>query len=308
MQLRIFTEPQQGASYDELLAIAQAAERAGFDAFFRSDHYLKMEQEHALPAYTDAWLTLAGLARDTKRIRLGTLVSPVTFRQLGTFPLLVSQVDHMSGGRIEVGVGAGWFEQEHANYGIAFPALRDRYDALEDQLEILHGLWSTTGSTFAYSGRTTNVELDVAPLAPLQRPHPPIIVGGSGRERNADLAARFADEFNRAFASRDDSVESAEAVRRACTAIGRDPATMTFSIAQTCVCGSDEAELARRAAYIGRSVEDLRKNALAGTPAEVREQLSRWEAAGFTRCYLQLLDLRDLEHVALLGETLLSAR
>ncbi len=308
MQLRIFTEPQQGASYDELLAVAKAAERAGFDGFFRSDHYLKMEQADALPAYTDAWITLAGLARDTERVRLGTLVSPVTFRELGAFPLLVAQVDHMSGGRVEVGVGAGWFEEEHANYGIAFPAVNDRYDALEDQLEILHGLWSAGGATFSYSGHTTHVELDVAPLSPLQHPHPPIIVGGNGGQRNASLAARFADEFNRAFASLDESVRSGEAVRQACSAIGRDPATMIFSIAQTCVCGTDEAELARRAANIGRSVEDLRKNAIAGTPKELRDQLARWEAAGFTRCYLQLLDLRDLEHVALLGTELIGPR
>jgi len=195
MALRIFTEPQQGASYDQLLTYARSAEAGGFDAFFRSDHVLKMGSASGLPAATDAWITLAGLARDTSTIRLGTLVTPVTFRQPGMFTVAAAQVDQMSGGRVEIGLGAGWYEQEHQAFGLAFPAITERYDLLEDQLEILHGTWSAgTGETFTFNGRTCSVQIEADTVRPAQQPLPPIVLGGQGRSRTARLAATYASE------------------------------------------------------------------------------------------------------------------
>ncbi len=200
MQLRIFTEPQQGASYDQLLAVAATAEECGFDAFFRSDHYLKMGAASGLPAYTDAWITLAGLARDTHTIRLGTMVTPVTFRPAGTFPVLVTQVDHMSQGRVEVGLGAGWYEDEHTDYGLTFPRLGKRYDLLADQLAILHGVWSTApGEQFELDGLTW----EGAHPGRLAPPHPAAPPTDRHRRTrrapNSQLAATYADEFNISF-------------------------------------------------------------------------------------------------------------
>ncbi len=192
MRLRIFTEPQQGASYDQLLTVATTAEECGFEAFFRSDHFLKMGDASGLPAYTDAWTTLAGLARDTRTIRLGTMVTPVTFRPVGTFPAVVAQVDHMSGGRVEVGLGAGWYEAEHTAYGLPFPPLGRRYDLLEDQLAVLHGVWSAPASgLFEHDGFTGRVEMQADSFRPVQRPHPPIVIGGRGGPRNSRLAAAY---------------------------------------------------------------------------------------------------------------------
>src|ERR1700733_6365052 len=253
MGLRIFTEPQQGASYDQLLAAARTAEEYGFDAFFRSDHYLKMGSASGRPGYTDAWVTLAGLARETTSIRLGTLVSPVTFRPLGPFAVIATQLDQMSGGRIEVGVGAGWYEQEHRTYGLNFPAVGARYDLFEDQLAILHGLWSAPpGTTFEFTGRTCSVSLEADTLRPVQRPHPPIVVGGAGGPRSARVAATFADEYNKSFQPVSETRRVHDEVRRACEQAGRDPSTMVWSAGQVVCCGRTDAEIARRAAAIRR--------------------------------------------------------
>jgi F420-dependent oxidoreductase-like protein len=303
MGLRIFTEPQQGASYDQLLAVARTAEECGFEAFFRSDHYLKMGAATGMPAYTDAWATLAGLARDTRSIRLGTLVSPVTFRAIGSFPVIASQVDHMSGGRVEVGLGAGWYKEEHEAYGIAFPPLSTRYDMLEDQLAVLHGVWSAQpGSTFEHVGRTVAVSLEAGPLQPLQRPHPPIIVGGRGGSRNARLAATYADEFNISFASLGDTKRAYDSVREACDKAGRDPAQLVLSAGQVLCCARDGAELSRRAKAIGREVAELRENGFAGAPGEVVEKIGTFARAGATRFYLQVLDLSDTDHLRLVAQ------
>jgi F420-dependent oxidoreductase-like protein len=304
--LRIFTEPQQGASYEDLLAVARTAEECGYDAFFRSDHYLKFGAHTALPGYTDAWITLAGLARDTRTIRLGTLVSPVTFRAAGSFIIIAAQVDHMSGGRLEVGVGAGWYPDEHEAYGLPFPPLPARYDLLEDQLAILHGCWSApSGATFEFNGRTCSVRLEADNLRPYQRPHPPIVMGGAGGARSARLAASFADEYNVSFSSIDDSRDIHERVRQACADAGRDPSGLRWSVAQTLCCGRTEAEIERRAAAIGRDVGELRKSGLAGTPAEVLDKLGRFAAAGVDRFYLQVLDVTDLDQLRLVaGEVL----
>src|SRR5215471_3310924 len=236
--MRIFTEPQQGASYEQLLAVAQTAEECGFDAFFRSDHYLKMGSASGAPGYTDAWTTLAGLARDTQTIRLGTLVTPVTFRAVGTFAVVATQVDQMSGGRVEVGIGAGWYESEHKAYGLDFPPVGRRVDLLEDQVTILHGLWTAApGSTFDYDGRTTSVHIEADLVRPVQRPHPPIVLGGAGGPRSARLAAAYADEYNVAFRPASDMKAVHDKVRRACEAAGRDPATMVWSAGQVLCCG-----------------------------------------------------------------------
>jgi alkanesulfonate monooxygenase SsuD/methylene tetrahydromethanopterin reductase-like flavin-dependent oxidoreductase (luciferase family) len=306
MGLRIFTEPQLGASYDQLLAVALTAEDCGFDAFFRSDHYLKMGSASGLPGYTDAWITLAGLARETRSIRLGTLVSPVTFRAVGTFVVTAAQVDQMSGGRVEVGVGAGWYEPEHRAYGLPFPALGSRYDLLEDQLAILHGVWSAApGATFNYNGRTCSVSLEADTLRPMQRPHPPIVIGGAGGPRSARLAAAFADEYNTSFRRVADTRRIHDAVRGICERDGRDPSTMVWSAGQVVCCGRTEAEIVRRAAAIGRDATELRENGIAGTPDEVLEKLGRFAENGVDRFYLQVFDLSDLEHLRFIAEAVL---
>src|SRR5580704_14086225 len=255
MALRIFTEPQQGASYDQLLTVARTAEECGFGAFFRSDHVLKMGAASGLPAVTDAWVTLAGLARDTTTIRLGTLVTPVTFRPVGTFTVVAAQVDHMSGGRLEIGLGAGWYEAEHQAFGVPFPPLGTRYDLLEDQLAILHGVWgSPPETTFELTGRTCAVHIEADTVRPRQRPHPPIILGGGGGPRSARLAATYGDEYNSSFVPAQTMRDVHDRVRRACETDDRDPSTMVYSAGQVLCCGRTETELARRAAAIGREV------------------------------------------------------
>lgn len=306
MPLQVFTEPQQGASYDQLLAVARTAERLGYDAFFRSDHYLRFGAGAALPGYTDAWITLAGLARDTQTIRLGTMVSPVTFRALGSFVIIATQVDQMSGGRLEVGLGAGWYADEHEAYGMPFPPLSARYDLLEDQLAILHGTWSAAaGATFEYRGRTCSVRLQADSLRPSQHPHPPIIMGGGGGPRSARLAVTYADEYNVSFRSIDATRDIHDQVRKACADAGRDPAALTWSAAQTLCCGRDGNEIARRAAAIGRDVAELRENEVAGTPDEVLDKLGRFAATGVDRFYLQVLDITDLDQLHLVADEVL---
>lgn len=303
MALRIFTEPQQGASYDQLLAVARTAEECGFSAFFRSDHFLKMGSASGLPAYTDAWTTLAGLARDTERIRLGTLVTPATFRAVGTFPAIVTEVDHMSSGRVEVGLGAGWYQAEHDAYGLSFPSARSRYDLLEDQLAILHGVWSTEpGGVFDRDGLTCRVRIQADSFRPAQQPHPPIVIGGRGGPRNSRLAATYADEFNISFVPAQVMKTVHDNVRRQCEQQERDPASLVWSVGLVVCCGQTESEIARRAAAIGREVAELRENGLAGTPAEVIEKIETYAAAGAERFYLQVLDLADLDHLRLLAE------
>jgi F420-dependent oxidoreductase-like protein len=302
MQLRIFTEPQQGASYEQLLAVARATEANGFDAFFRSDHLMRMGDGDGRPGPTESWVTLGALARETSRIRLGTLVTSATFRLPGLLAIAVAQVDTMSGGRVELGLGTGWFEPEHAAYGVPFPPLGERFDRLTEQLEIVTGLWATPeGKRFSYSGRYWSLVDSPALPKPVQRPRPPVIVGGGGARRTPELAARFADEFNIPFASVAATARQFQRVRAACEAAGRDPAGIVLSAAQTICCGATEAEVARRAAAIGRDRRDLRDNAVAGTPDEVVARLGAFAEAGASRVYLQVLDLDDLEHLDLLA-------
>lgn len=306
MEFCVFTEPQQGATYGRLLAVTRAAESLGFDGFFRSDHYLAMGGGDGLPGPSDAWVSLAGLARDTERIRLGTLVSPATFRLPGVLAIQVAQVDQMSGGRVELGLGAGWFEAEHAAYGIPFPGLGERFDRLEEQLEIVTGLLGTPrGETYSFSG--THYSLTDSPALPKPvQARVPLIVGGGGKRRTPALAARFATEFNTGFGPVSTQVERFARVHAACDAIGRDPAELTWSTALTVCAGRDDAEVARRAAAIGRDLAELREDGLAGTPEEILERAGRFVEAGTQRFYLQVLDLDDLDHLALIAGEVMS--
>jgi F420-dependent oxidoreductase-like protein len=302
MKLRIFTEPQQGADYQTLRRVALATEELGFDAFFRSDHYLKMGNVSGLPGPTDSWATLAGLAVETSRIRLGTLMTAATFRLPGPLAITVAQVDQMSGGRVEFGLGTGWFEAEHAAYGIPFPALAERFDLFEEQLAIITGLWGTPdGQVFSFEGAHYRVSDSPGLPKPAQRPRPPVLIGGWGTRRTPRLAARFADEFNMAFGSVQDSAAGFERVREACEAAGRYPTSMTYSVAQTVCCGKDEAEFRRRAAAIGREPEQMRASGIGGTPGEVAAKIAEFAEIGAERVYLQVLDLHDLDHLELIA-------
>ncbi|WP_369137571.1 LLM class F420-dependent oxidoreductase [Modestobacter versicolor] len=301
MQLRIFTEPQMGATYDDLLAVARRAEETGFDAFFRSDHYLTMGGD-GLPGPTDAWVTLAGLARETSTIRLGTLMTAATFRLPGPLAISVAQVDQMSGGRVELGIGSGWFAEEHSAYGIPFPDLGERFDRYEEQLAVVTGLWGTpAGETFDFAGEHYQLSGSPALPKPVQAGGIPILVGGGGKKRTPRLAARYAAEFNVPFQSAADNARLFAGVREACSEIDRDPAELVYSSALVVCVGRDDAEVARRAAAIGRDVDDLKRNGVAGTPAEAVETLGRFAEAGASRAYLQVLDLADLDHLDLVA-------
>ena len=302
MKLRIFTEPQQGASYEQLLAVARCAEDCGFDAFFRSDHYLRMGEGDARPGPTDAWITLAGLARDTTRTRLGTLMSAATFRLPAQLALIVAQVDAMSGGRVELGLGAGWFEEEHREFGIPFPSsVGERFDRLEEQLEIITGMWAAE-DRYSFAGEHYQVTDNAGLPKPTQVPRPPIIVGGKGMKRTPALAARFADECNVSFAPAEHCSKLFAALDTACLRIGRDPSTIRRSAALVVCAGRDDKEIRARAAAIGRDVDELRENGAAGTAPEVAQRLSSWAATGATTLYLQILDLGDLNHLHFIAE------
>jgi F420-dependent oxidoreductase-like protein len=305
MRLRIFTEPQQGADYATLRRVAQATERLGFDAFFRSDHYLNIGGS-GLPGPTDAWATLAALAVETSRIRLGTLVSPVTFRLPGPLAVTVAQVDQMSGGRVELGLGTGWFDAEHAAYGIPYPPLAERFELLSEQLAIITGLWATPEQQkFSFDGSHYQVTDSPGLPKPAQRPRPPLLIGGAGALKTPRLAAAYADEFNAGFLSVPDSAAAFGRVREACAAAGRDAASLRYSVAHTVCCGRDTAELERRAAAIGRPLADLRVNGVAGTPAEVIDRIGQFGEVGADGVYLQVLDLDDIDHLELIAAEVL---
>ncbi len=305
MKLRIFIEPQQGMDYATQARVALATEELGFDAFFRSDHFLAMDGD-GRPGPTDSWVTLGALALQTSRIRLGTLVTAATFRLPGPLAIAVAQVDQMSGGRVDFGVGTGWFEAEHTAYGIPFPPLGERFDRLEEQLAIITGLWETPeGETFSFAG--THYQLAEAPALPkpAQRPRPPVILGGAGPRRTPRLAARYADEFNLGFRPLSDTEPSFGRVRDACAEAGRDPASMRFSVAHTVVCGKDDAEVARRASAIGWTADDLRTRGITGTPAQVVDTIGEFGRAGADTVYLQVLDPTDLAHLELIAADVL---
>ncbi|WP_460886398.1 LLM class F420-dependent oxidoreductase [Promicromonospora xylanilytica] len=298
LDLRIFTEPQQGATYDDQLAVARATEQLGFSAFFRSDHYLAMGGD-GLPGPTDAWTTLAGLARDTSTVRLGTLVSSATFRHPGVLAIQVAQVDQMSGGRVELGLGTGWFAAEHSAYGIPFPD--KRFGMLEEQLAVITGLWNTAvGETFSFSGEHYQLTDSPALPKPTQQAIP-VLVGGGGPRRTPVLAARYGTEYNQAFPELDTVGARVKVIEKAMSDAGRAPGSMVQSVALVAAVGQDEAEFTRRAAAIGREPGELREHGIAGTVSEVVDRLKVLEADGIQRVYLQILDLADLDHLDLIA-------
>ncbi len=305
MDFRVFVEPQQGATYTDQLAVAQTAEALGYSAFFRSDHYVAMGRE-GLPGPTDSWVTLGGIALETSSIRLGTLVSSATFRLPGPLAISVAQVYEMSNGRVELGLGTGWFEREHQAYGIPFPPLGQRFDRLSEQLDIICGLWTTpAGQPFDYSGHHYTLSESPALPKPMQHPHPPIILGGLGPSRTPALTAKFATEFNVPFAPLETIRSQYERVQAAVGSAGRSADSVAQSASFVACAGRDDAEIARRAAAIGRDLDELRSNSpLVGTPSQIVDRLAPFAAAGVQRVYLQLLDLSDLAHLELFAEVI----
>ena len=313
MQLRIFTEPQQGASYLSLLAVARAAEDMGFDGFFRSDHFLAdndfpVTGPGGQPGPSDAWITLAGLARETRRLRLGTLMTSATFRHPGPLAVTVAGVDEMSGGRVELGIGTGWYEAEHRAYGIPFPGQAERFERLAEQLEVITGLWATPlGEAFSFTGRYYELAGSPALPKPVQRPRPPVLIGGTGPRRTPRLAARYADEFNIPYPDLAAATAQFARVRAACEAIGRDPGSIRLSPTLPVCCGRDDRELALRAKALGKEPAGLRRTGLVGSPAEVLDAAGRYAAIGADNLYLAVLDLTDLDQLALVAEHVLPA-
>jgi F420-dependent oxidoreductase-like protein len=306
MNFRVLMEPRKGATYDRILAMAQATERAGFDAFFRSDHYLGIERDDPDYLPTDSWTSLGGLARETKRVKLGTLVTAATFRQPGVLAIAVATVDQMSGGRVCLGIGTGWYEREHESFGIPFPPQGERFDRLEEFLQVIHGLWTTPrGERFSFAGEHVQVDECANFPALVQRPRPEIIIGGTGPRRTPLLAARYADEFNAGLAP--GSEERFENARRICEEIGRDPATLRMSTTLPVCCDSSRDSAQERMRRLGPSGERLLGLGVVGEPADLIERLEQLAEAGCETVYFQIFETDDLEHIELLGREVLPA-
>ncbi|HEX7592367.1 MAG TPA: TIGR03560 family F420-dependent LLM class oxidoreductase [Candidatus Limnocylindrales bacterium] len=314
MLFALMIEPQQGLSYAEQLELARLAERLGFEAFFRSDHYRSFPGPADKPT-TDAWTVLAGIARETTTIRLGALVSPVTFRHPGSFAKVVTTADEMSGGRVDVGVGAGWNEAEHSQLGLAFPEIRERADLMEDELAILHGLWEEPDG-WSFEGRQVRIESASFNPKPVQRPHPPIIVGGEGSPRSLRLAARYADEYNMSSSGPEECAAAFARLDEECRKIGRDPATVRRSVMAGVLLGADEAEFQRRVrdqlemigvggADTGTWLEARRPRWIIGTPEQARAMVTRFAAAGVERVMLQDMLPRDHAMIELAARELI---
>ncbi|HEX5039520.1 MAG TPA: TIGR03560 family F420-dependent LLM class oxidoreductase [Candidatus Limnocylindria bacterium] len=312
MRYALMTEPQQGLSYDEILAVARTAEESGIEAYFRSDHYASFPGGEGLPT-TDAWTTLAGLARETTTIRLGVLVSPVTFRIPGNLAKVIQTVDEMSDGRVEAGFGAGWNESEHGQLGIPFPPIGERFDMLEEQMAIIHGLW-TEPDGWSYAGKhwTVSSSKQHGPISRGGRRHPHILFGGKGGPRLAGLVARYGDEFNLNSASPDDAPDAYGRIRAACREVGRDPDEIVLSAMTGVLVAETEDEVRARVAdllaALGRGVDDAdawladrRRRWIMGTPEQAMERVRALEATGMQRVMLQDFLPRDLDHVRLMG-------
>jgi F420-dependent oxidoreductase-like protein len=307
MRLRVLMEPRRGATYDQILALALTTEEAGFDAFFRSDHYLGIDAGD--PGYlpTDSWVTLAGLARQTSRVRLGTLMTASTFRLPGPLAIAVATVHAMSGGRVELGIGAAWYEREHRSFGIPFPPVGERFDRLEEQLDVITGLWSTPrGERFSYAGK--HYQIDECANFPDRQPGAPprIIIGGGGPRRTPSLAARFADEFNSGLGLGDGIAERFALFRRVCAEHGRDPGAVRLSTTLPVCCGATPQEAQRRAASLGEPGARLLRAGVTGTPADVLAALEGFAAVGIDTVYFHIYDPEDLDHIRLLGQEVLA--
>jgi F420-dependent oxidoreductase-like protein len=304
VKVRVLMEPRHGATYDRILAMAQTTEEAGFDAFFRSDHYMGIDSADSEYLPTDSWTTLGGLARETSRVRLGTLMTAGTYRVPAVLAIAVASVDQMSGGRICLGIGTGWYEREHQAFGIPFPAIAERFDRLEEALAIINGLWATPrGERFTFEGRFW--QLDECANFPtlVQEPRPEIVIGGTGPRRTPRAAARFADEFNSGSAT--GCRERFDNVRRVCEEIGRDPATLRMSATIPVICGATRAEAEQRLERLGEPGARMLSHGVAGEPAEVADALNALGAEGCETVYLHIFDIDDLDHLRLLGSDVL---
>lgn len=314
MDLFLMIEGQEGVTWDQWLSLALACEEHGFDGLFRSDHYLSFEHPRDRGSL-DAWTTLAALGAMTERIRLGTMVSPVTFRHPAVLAKSVVTVDHASDGRVELGMGAGWFEREHSAYGFPFPPIADRMDILAEQVEIVHRLWDKDEDEVTFEGKHYRLESCPGLPKPLQEPHPPLIVGGGAGPRSVALAARWADEYDVVFVDPATARDRRDRISAACETIDRDPGEVRFSLLSRTVVGSDEGDLERRASAlmtreaqsgdVEAFIDELRSNQLVGTVDQVLERLEEYAGAGVERVFMQHLVHEDLEMVALIGSEII---
>jgi F420-dependent oxidoreductase-like protein len=305
----VFTEPHRGATYEDQLRLARHAEDAGFEGYLRADHYQAMGADAGLPGPTDAWITVAGLARETSRIRIGTLVTSATFRPPGPLAVAVAQVDQMSGGRVELGIGTGWYEREHVSYGIPFPPAGERFDRLAEQLAIITGLWATpVGERFSFKGEHYQLEDAPALPKPVQTPRPPVIVGGRGRKRTPAIAARYADEFNMPFKTVAETAAALDRVRLACDRVGRATAgrpPLVFSAGIVVAIGRTAAEAERRAAPLHAPSALPPEDPVVGSPAQLVQRIGEFAEIGVTRVHLRLIDIADIDHLELVASEVL---
>ena len=304
MRLRVLLEPHHGATYAQILALAKAAEEGGFDAFFRSDHYLGIDADDLTYQPTDSWTTLAGLAVQTERVRFGTLVNASTFRLPGQLAVEVATVDQMSHGRAELGIGAAWYEREHQYFGIPFPALGERFDRLEEQLAILTGIWDTKpGERFSFEGKHYQVT-DCASI-PRWAARPKIIIGGAGAKRTPTLAAKYADEFNGALGL--DVRERYANFRRICEdVVGRDPATVRLSATVPVAIGRDADDLDKRLKSLGEPGARLLAAGVTGYADDVIRAVEDVASQGADTVYFHVYGPSDVAHIELLGEQVVS--
>jgi F420-dependent oxidoreductase-like protein len=308
MRICLMVEGQEGVGWNDWVGLAETSEDAGLEGLFRSDHYVSTISETTLGSL-DAWATLCGLGAITERIRLGTMVSPATFRHPSLLAKMATTADHISDGRVELGMGAGWFEREHSTYGFDFPPANERMAMLAEQLEIVHGEWSQ--DQFDFDGAYYTVDSLHALPKPLQRPHPPLIIGGSGGPKSIALAARWADEYNTVAPTIDEARARSSALRDQLRAVGRDVEDCAFSLMTTCIVGADEDEFkarvqnvlnrTRKDAALDEYIARVRSQRIVGTVDQVVERLGEYAAAGVDRVMLQHLDHTDLDMVRLLG-------
>ncbi len=306
MRVRVLLEPRYGATYDQLAAMARTAEEAGFDAFFRSDHYLGIDADDTSLVPTDSWTTIGGLARETSVVRLGTLMTAATFRHPGQLAVEVATADAMSGGRVELGIGTGWYEREHRYFGLPFPPTGERFDRLEEALAIVTGLWTTPpGERFSFEGRHWRIDGCANFPRSSQRPRPRIIVGGVGPKRTPRIAARYADEFNAALSGSDSGV--VDNFRRICEEMGRDPATVTISTVVPVSCGTSQEEAEMRRDRLGDAGRRLLAAGVVGTPNDVIARVEASRTLGADVVYFHVYDGEDLDHIRLLGAEVVPA-
>jgi F420-dependent oxidoreductase-like protein len=299
-------EPRHGATYDRIRALAQATEEAEFDAFFRSDHYLGIDSTDPDYLPTDSWTTLGALARDTRRVKLGTLMTAGTYRNPAVLAMAVASVDQISDGRICLGIGTGWYEREHQAFGIPFPPIGERFDRLDEAMQIITGLWTTPrGEQFSFQGEFWQLDQCANFPALVQRPRPEIIIGGTGPRRTPLMAARYADEFNSGAGHA--CGERFQNVRRTCEEIGRDPATLRMSATYPVICGSTREQAQQRLDRLGPPGARMLAGGVVGTPSVVVGALEQLAQEGCETVYLHVFDIDDTDHIALLGREVVPA-